>query len=115
MPISKNNPEVLEWRVVNVTHMTQRAVYHVGGCVHSILCTDNGDNTFIDEVVNFHLPKSPNYWNDFKSIKFAFENNKSFRVFRKIGTNQWIYLGKRVVKSIDSNNVKKYIVEIVPK
>jgi len=100
-PDTKVMFEVVEWNIVNSTHKTQRAVYHVGGCVHSLLCTENGNNTFSESKVSFHLPKTSHYSNDFKSLKFSFDNNKIFKVYKKLARNQWISLGDGFITSID--------------
>lgn len=108
-----SSPEILNWSIVNLTHKTQRAVYHVGKSVHSLLCTENGNNSFSDKSVSFYLPKSNQYFNDYNALLYSFNNDLSFRVFRKLAKNQWIYLGRRKISSIDSSSVANNHVFII--
>jgi len=103
-----SSPEVLSWSVVHTTHKTQRAVYHVGGLVYSLLCSDNGSNVFVDGTVEFHLPKSLQYVRDFHVLQLTYETKTVFRVFKKIVKNEWIYLGRRSITSIDSDKSDRY-------
>jgi hypothetical protein len=104
--------EVLEWKFVNATHKSQRAVYHVGGYIYSLLCSDNGENTFADNNIFFHLPKTSQYLSDYRSMQNSLNINKSFRIFKKLERNKWIYIGHGLIFKIDSSHSNVHIFQI---
>lgn len=101
--------EILEWKIVNVNHKTQRSIYHLKNCVLSVLCSDNGNNKFTESEICFRLPKSPQYSKDFIAMQHNYAAQIPFNVFKKIDKNQWVNLGPHQIQKMDETEKSNYL------
>lgn len=106
---------ILSWQDVVVAHGSRAAIVQKNGKIASILCggKDYADVIDANEVI-YQIPNRIFYGKSIETFKECHEMQYSFKVYQKIQTNKWRFLGDHKVKNMEiiGNYWKLYLVGV---